>query len=267
MHEGGAEILEALVMFVFGSLVGSFLNVCMLRLPKEESVVFPGSHCTGCLKPIAWFDNIPILSFLILRARCRHCQSRISFQYPLIEALTGVLFVVFYLTFGPTPRGLLYLYLTLGLLVQSVIDLRYKIIPDVITLPAIAVALGVSIFYPEIHGQAGHLNGLLAAAKGILLGGGSLYLVGTVAEWVLKKEAMGGGDVKLLAAIGGVIGWRGVLWTIFVSSLSGAMVGIYLRIRKGEELIPFGPFLAFGAFLYLFIGPQVMVWYFNFLKP
>lgn len=258
--------MQALGAFIFGAVTGSFLNVCILRLPKEESIVFPASHCMGCRKPIAWYDNIPILSFFILGAKCRNCRAKISLQYPLVEALTGVLFVVFYKTFGLTPKGALYLYLTLGLLAQSVIDSRHKIIPDVITLPAIAVGLAASVFFPQIHGETGHLAGFWAALKGVLLGGGFLYAVGTIAEWILKKEAMGGGDVKLLAAIGAVIGWRGVLWTIFVSSLVGAVVGIVIRARKGEELIPYGPFLAFGAFLYLFIGPQVMGWYFNFLR-
>ncbi len=258
--------MQTLAAFVFGTLVGSFLNVCILRLPKEESIVFPGSRCADCRKPIAWYDNIPVFSFLILGAKCRHCHHKISLQNPINEALTGIMFVVFFQTFGWTPKGMLYLYLTLGLLVQGVIDARYKIIPDVITLPAIVLGLGVSVFFPEIHGQTDHLAGFIAAAKGVLLGGGSLYVVGTIAEWIYKKEAMGGGDVKLLAAIGAAIGWRGVLWTIFVSSLVGAIVGIYMKIRKGEELIPFGPFLAFGAFLYLFIGPQVMEWYFNFLR-
>src|SRR3990167_5243896 len=203
--------MQALTVFIFGAMIGSFLNVCILRLPKEESLVFPGSRCMGCGKPIAWYDNIPILSFFLLGAKCRHCRCKISFQYPFVEAFTGVLFVVFYMTFGFTPKGFLYLYLTLGLLVQSVIDSRHKIIPDIITLPAIVVGLAVSAFFPEVHGQTGHLAGFWAALKGILLGGGFLYAVGTIAEWILKKEAMGGGDVKLLVAIGAAIGWRGVL--------------------------------------------------------
>jgi len=257
--------MQALIAFIFGSMVGSFLNVCILRLPKDESVVFPPSHCPGCQKAIAPYDNLPVLSFFILGGRCRHCKSKISWQYPLIEALTGGLFVLFLFYFGLTPKGFLYLYLTLGLLVQTVIDIRYRIIPDQITLPAIVIGLAVSAFFPGIHGQSSHWGGFIASLIGLLAGGGFLYAVGTIAEWILKKEAMGGGDVKLLAAIGAVLGWQAVIWTIFVSALAGSVVGIYTRIRYGEELIPYGPFLAFGAFLYLFIGPQAIDWYLSYL--
>ena len=258
--------MEAVIAFLFGSMAGSFLNVCILRMPKDESVVFPSSHCVSCQKAIAWHDNIPVLSFLVLGAKCRHCRSKISWQYPLIEALCGILFVVFYLKFGLSARGFLYLYLSLCLLAQTLIDLRYKIIPDPLTLPAIVIGFVVSVIFPQIHGQGSWTGGAVQSLIGILVGGGFLYLAGTLAEWVLKKEAMGGGDVKLLAAIGAVLGWQGVLWTIFVSSFVGSVVGIYLRWKKGDETIPYGPFLAVGAFLYIFIGPQCVHWYLNRLS-
>ena len=157
------------------------------------------------------------------------------------------------------------MFLSLGLLVQTLIDLRYKIIPDQITLPAIVTGLTVSSFFPGIHGQSTPLGGFFQSLLGTFLGGGFLYAAGTVAEWVLKKEAMGGGDVKLLAAVGAVIGWRGVLWTIFISSLTGSVIGVYLRVTQGEELIPYGPYLALGAFSYLFVGPQAIQWYLGVL--
>ncbi len=256
----------SLIAFLFGSMVGSFLNVCIFRLPKEESIVFPASHCTSCSKTIVWFDNIPVLSFVVLGAKCRNCHAKISWQYPLIEIVSAVLFVIFYRTFGLTPKGFLYLYLSLVLLVQSLIDMRYRIIPDLLTLPTIVIGLIVSAFFPEIHGQSSHFTGFLQSLLGVFVGGGFLYAAGTIGEWILKKEAMGGGDVKLLAAIGAVIGWRGVLWTIFVSSLIGTVGGLYLRFTKGEELIPFGPYLALGAFLYLFYGSSVIEWYFHSLS-
>ena len=248
-------------------MVGSFLNVCILRLPKEESIVFPPSHCTSCKKTIAPYDNIPVLSFLILGARCRQCKAPISWQYPIIEAITGALFVIFYLMFGMTPKGFLFLYLTLSMLVQFVIDMRYRIIPDSTTLPVMVIGLILSAAFPAIHNESAHWSGFLTSLKGLLLGGGFLWLVGTVAEKILKKEAMGGGDVKLLAAIGSVIGWQGVIWTIFVSSLLGSIVGIYNKIRgEGDGYIPYGPFLGMAAFLYFFVGPQAIQWYFGFLR-
>ncbi len=173
--------------------------------------------------------------------------------------------MLFYHFFGVSPKGILYLVLSLALLVESVIDMRYKIIPDQITLPGIVIGLLASAFFPSIHHEVSHGRAFLAALIGMFVGGGFLYLAGTIAEWFLKKDAMGGGDVKLLAFVGAVIGWRGVVWTIFVSSLIGSVVGIYLRLKKGEELIPFGPYLGLGAFLYLFIGPQMMEWYFHLI--
>jgi leader peptidase (prepilin peptidase) / N-methyltransferase len=257
--------VEVLV-FAIGAMIGSFLNVCILRMPKDESIAFPASHCPKCQRPIAWYDNIPIVSFLFLRARCRNCHAKISWQYPLIEALTGALFVLFFTVWGFTPKGFLYLYLALALLVQTVIDFRYRIIPDAITLPAIVVGIAASTAFPEIHGQLSALAGFRESLVGMLAGGGFLYAVGTVAEKILKKEAMGGGDVKLLAAIGAALGWRGVLLTIFLSSITGSIAGIYAKLKRGDELIPYGPFLALGAFLHMFFGPQLVATYFNYLR-
>ena len=252
-------------IFIVGAMIGSFLNVCILRLPKEESIAFPGSHCFSCQKPIAWYDNIPILSYLILGGKCRACKKGFSAQYPIVEAVTGGLFILFWRKFGLTPVGGVYLAFSLALLVQSVIDARYKIIPDEITLPGMVLGLIASFVFPQLHGQATHVAGFLSGLYGLLLGGGFLWVAGTLAEKILKKEAMGGGDVKLLGVVGAIIGMQGVLWTIFVSSVIGSIVGIYLRLRKGDEVIPFGPFLAIAAFLYLFIGPACIQMYLHAL--
>lgn len=252
-----------LILFLIGAAVGSFLNVCMIRIPMRESIVFPASHCFSCRRPIAWFDNVPILSFFVLKGHCRNCRSKISWQYPIVEMLTALAFVLFYGMFGFTARGILYLVFSLALLAVSVIDWKDQIIPDAISLPGIVLGLGASLLFPGLHGSETRLAGLIQSGAGVLLGGGLLYLIGTVAEWLLKKEAMGGGDVKLLAMIGAFIGWRGIFWTLFAGSFAGALVGLYLRVRKGEERLPFGPCLAAAAVSYLFFGERVWQWYLN----
>jgi len=255
-----------IVTFWIGACVGSFLNVCIFRLPTEESIVSPVfSRCPACKHRIRWYDNIPLVSYALLGGRCRDCRGRISPQYAIIEALTGGLFVLFVVTFGFSWKTMIYLPLTLSLLVASAIDWRHKILPDVITLPGIVLGLGLSLGVPAMHSVTPFWKGGAYSAAGILVGGGFLYLAGTLAEIILKKEAMGGGDVKLLAMIGAFIGVQGVIWTIFVSSLVGSAFGLFLRMSKGEEKIPFGPFLSLAAILYLFIGPQTTHAYLNWI--
>lgn len=253
-------MLFALALFL-GAVVGSFLNVCIIRIPKEESIVFPGSHCQSCQKPILPIDNIPILSFLFLRGRCRHCSAKISWQYPLVEFISACLFVVFFSHFGLSIKGALYLLLALALLTETFIDLRYQIIPDLITLPGIVLGLAASALFPDLHGQSVWWKGLVGSLIGMFAGGGFFYITGMLAEKILKKEAIGGGDIKLLAMIGALLGWPGVAWTVFSSSVLGSIVGIYLRIKSGEERIPFGPYIALGAFFYLFFGHRIILWY------
>lgn len=254
-----------IIAFAFGAIVGSFLNVCIFRLPEGQSVVFPGSRCRFCKKAIRWADNIPLVSYAVLKGRCRHCRAAISPQYFWIEFFTAALFVFFYFYFGPTPRGFITLLFSLALLVETAIDFRHQIIPDAITLPGIVLGLLASALIPGLHGQTSALWGFVWALVGMLVGGGILYLAGTLAEWILKKEAMGGGDVKLLAMIGAILGWPGVLWTIFVSSFLGSIVGLYIRFTKGQDRIPYGPYLAAAAFSYLFIGKQAIAAYLKFI--
>ncbi|MCG3176237.1 MAG: Type 4 prepilin-like proteins leader peptide-processing enzyme [Candidatus Omnitrophica bacterium] len=252
---------EVILAALLGACVGSFLNVCIVRLPEDRSIVFPASHCVACKKPIRWHDNIPVLSYVLLRGRCRDCRAGISWVYPAVELAGAALFALFYTTFGLTPAGVVYLSMALALLVETVIDMRYQIIPDEITLPGMVIGLIVSTVWPSLHGSEVWWGGALASLAGLLAGGGFLYLAGTLAEKILKKEAMGGGDVKLLAMIGAVIGWQGVLWTVLASSFTGAIAGLTLRWTTGEERIPFGPYLALGAVLYIFFGQSSIRWY------
>ncbi len=253
--------MPIVIAIFLGAIIGSFLNVCILRLPKGESLVKPDSHCLSCQSPILWFENIPVLSFIFLKGRCRHCHEKISRQYPIIEALSAALFVIFYHTYGFTPAGVFYLMATLALLVVSLIDFRHQIIPDEISLPGIVIGLVASTVFPGIQAESSWIFGFLKSALGVVVGGGLLFLAGTIAEKILKKEAMGGGDVKLMAMVGALTGLPGVLWTVFVSSLLGSVVGVYLRMKKGQERIPFGPYLAVAAVLYFFYGSKLIHWY------
>jgi len=244
------------ISFIFGALVGSFLNVCIYRMPRGESVVFPPSHCQNCNYNIRWYDNIPLISYLVLMGKCRGCGTRISLQYPLVELINGLLTLALFLRFGPTPAFLALFLFCSALVVITFIDIEHQIIPDEISLSGIVIGFVLSFFL------AGHdwLNSLL----GILLGGGSLLLVAYAYQWLTGKDGMGGGDIKLLAMMGAFLGWKAIPFIIFASSLVGSVLGISLMLiqKKDSKLaIPFGPYLAFGAILYVFYGRQLIHWY------
>ena len=250
----------ALLFLLLGCLLGSFGNVVILRLPKGESVVYPRSRCPHCRKNIAFYDNIPVISWLMLGGRCRSCKTRISWRYPLVEALTGFLFLALYLLVGPSWKLLEYAVLTWGLVTVSFIDLDHRIIPDAISLPGIVLGL--------LGGALGE-RGWVDALLGMAVGGGFLWAVAYV-YWIFRKEeGMGGGDIKLLAWIGSVLGWTSVPYIILSSSLLGAVVGLGLMVRgKGlKTAIPFGPFLALAALTYVFGGQGLANWYITLFFP
>ena len=245
-----------LISIIIGAMVGSFLNVCICRLPKGESIVTPRSHCPQCQTLIRFYDNIPLFSYLFLRGKCRSCGAPISIQYPIVEGVTALGSLVLFLKFGVSWEYLLYFSFLSALIVITVIDLYHQIIPDVISLPGIGVGLLASLLLPRLS----FLNSL----TGVLLGGGSLFLVATVYQWFFKREGMGGGDVKLLAMIGAFLGWKAVILTILFSSFIGSVTGILFIAIKGKDLkyaIPFGPFLSLGAVLSLFFGEEIIRWY------
>lgn len=245
-----------IVSIIFGGMIGSFLNVCICRLPKEQSIVWPGSHCPHCQKPIRFYDNIPLVSYFLLRGKCRYCKRPISIQYPVVEGITALSSLFLIMRFGPSLSFLFYFAFIAALIVITVIDLYHQIIPDVISLPGVGVGLLASLLVPEIT----FWNSLI----GILLGGGSLFLVATLYQWLFKREGMGGGDVKLLAMIGAFLGWKAVILTILLSSLIGSITGIFIMVLKGKDskyAIPFGPFLSLGAVISLFYGESLIRWY------
>ncbi|HEY4745215.1 MAG TPA: prepilin peptidase [Desulfuromonadaceae bacterium] len=248
----------SIIAFVFGAVVGSFLNVCICRMPKDESVVSPPSHCPLCGYRIRWYDNIPLASYLALGGKCRGCGSRISLQYPLVELINGLLTLALFLRFGPSATFLALFLFSSALVVVTFIDIAHQIIPDEISLSGIVVGFLCSFFLPW--------HSWLNSLAGILLGGGSLLLVAWGYHRLTGKEGMGGGDIKLLAMMGAFLGWRAVPFIIFAGSLVGSVVGISIMLfqKKDSKLaIPFGPYLAFGALLYIFYGRQLIQWYFN----
>lgn len=243
-----------LVFFLLGTCIGSFLNVCIFRLPLNESIIFPSSHCPNCNNKLRPYDNIPLMSFFLLRGKCRFCRTKISWQYPLIELTTGLLFALAAIRFGVQWNTLIALVLISASLVISVIDLKIQIIPNVISLPGILLGLLASLLpFSSVH--------FLNALYGMLLGGGLFYLVA-----VLSRGGMGGGDIKLIAMFGAFLGWQNCLVTIFLAVLLGSIVGIGLMLlkRKGrKDPIPFGPFLCIGALISFFYGQEILHWYLN----
>lgn len=252
--------------FLFGAVVGSFLNVVILRLPDpDQSIAFPASHCPKCRTQLRWYENIPVLSYLALRGKCRTCAQKISFQYPLVELGMGLLSLALFHQFGPTVSFAVYFVFIAALLAIIVIDIHHQIIPDVISLPGIAMGFLASFFIPEVSWQQ--------SALGIALGGGILYSVALLYYLLTKRYGMGGGDIKLLAMIGAFLGWQCLLFVIFASSLSGSIVGIAAMIKQGKggkTRIPFGPFLAGSAMAWLFWHPwiiQLWNWYLGLTSP
>jgi len=243
--------------FLFGLAVGSFLNVCIYRIPLKKSIVRPPSSCPQCGDQIRFYDNIPILSYIVLQGRCRHCRTPISFRYPLVELVIGLLSVALFILFGPSLQYAFLFLFTAALVVITFIDLEHKIIPDVISLPGILLGLAFS-FFPSAGISP------LDALIGVVGGGGFLFLVGTVFEKVTGREGMGGGDVKLLAMIGAWMGWKALPFIILISSFTGALIGGLSLVvsRQGmRSRIPFGPFLALGALVFLFFGNEIVSWF------
>ena len=247
---------------LFGLILGSFFNVCIYRIPRGKSIVWPSSFCPKCNKPIKWYDNIPLLSFLLLRGKCRNCKAPISWQYPAVEGLTAILTTVFVDYYGLSVWTLGVLLAVYFLIILSVIDLQLMIIPDRFSLGLIVLGLAFAWCNPNFYGVwwQRELCSLLGAAVG-LVGTLGIALLGT---WLFKKEAMGGGDVKLMAGIGAFVGWQGVITTIVMGSFFGLVYAVILMIfkgKKGGDAIPFGPFLSMAAVINLFclVTPAMLV--------
>lgn len=267
------DLLLYVATFLFGAVFGSFLNVCIYRIPREESIAFPPSHCTVCGHKIKFYNNIPVLSYLLLGGKCADCKSGISAVYPFVEILSGLLLLLTVYTFGLTIKTLFYAVFIYALLVITFIDLKHMIIPNIISLPGIVAGLAFNALITDwqhsrdvIEGATmslGSFFGLLNEVPfldsvfGAVLGGGVLLLIAFLYEVIRKREGMGMGDVKLLAMIGAFIGVQGVVFVIFLSSILGTVVGISVILYKRGDFkyaLPFGPFLSVASVIYIFTG-------------
>ncbi|MFH0877396.1 MAG: prepilin peptidase [Candidatus Omnitrophota bacterium] len=250
-------------VFLFGISIGSFLNVCIYRMGREMSIVRPSSHCPQCKKPIPWYDNVPLVSYLVLRGRCRACGAKFSVRYFAVELIMGLLFLAIFRRFWFTPQAFVYAIFTCGLVIATFVDFDFRIIPDEVTLGGIGVGLLLSFIFPSIYHTASHVASLRSSALGVLVGGGVLWILGCVGDFVFKKESMGGGDVKLLAMIGAFLGWSTALMVLPVASCLGAIVGIIIKLRTKESVIAFGPYLSMGALICMFFGGAILHWFFG----
>jgi leader peptidase (prepilin peptidase)/N-methyltransferase len=249
--------------FLFGIMLGSFVNVLIYRLPRNISIVLPPSHCPQCKNPIMPYDNVPILSYLILRGKCRHCGAKISPRYVLVELIAGLLvtFSIFY--FGLNIQGIEAAFLSLVFVAIFFIDLDFRIIPDFFTLPGVLIGLGVS-FVP------GALVNWIDALIGIAVGGGVFYLVGLMGQLMFKKEAMGFGDVKFAAMLGVFLGWQNLLLILILASFLGSVIGLaiiaFSSKREDKSYVPFGPFLVVAATIAIYLGNSIINAYLNFIR-
>lgn len=249
-----------LFLTLLGLCVGSFLNVVIYRVPRGLSIVWPGSFCPACRAPISWYDNLPVIGWMLVSGRCRACRARISVRYPIVEALTGGLFLLNFMVFGWDPILIPRILFACAMVALFAIDLEHKLLPNAITLPGIAAGLAFSLAFPP---------GIVDSAIGVIAGYGSLWLVATAWELFAKKEAMGGGDLKMLAMVGAFLGWQGVVITFFVGFVVGGVFsGLLLAARKVRlaSEIPFGTFLAVGAMVASFWGLQMLNWYLSFYR-
>lgn len=251
--------INVVLIFILGLIVGSFSNVCIYRIPRNESIIYPASHCPKCRSNILPKDNIPLFSYTLLKGRCRNCKSKISIQYPIVEFLTGLIYLIIYLTYSLSIQTLIYIFLSSALIIIAFIDLNEQIVPDVISLPGMVIGFIISFFVPYIS--------FINSALGVVVGGGIILIIGLAGSLIFKKEAMGGGDVKLAAMIGAFLGWRYIIISLFLGFFLGALAGIILillKIKSREDVVPFGPFIVLGYFITLLWGEQIISWYIGF---
>src|SRR5687767_14862694 len=285
---GLPEIIGFVFIFAFGAIVGSFLNVVIHRVPNEESIVFPNSACPKCKQPIKPYDNLPILSWLILGGKCRNCKEKISPRYPAVEFLTALLFVLVFWQIGFNLFLPVCLIFVAAMVALIFIDAEHMILPNVITYPLLVFSLLVRLIFPlfisaayftdlnsapltNFQNYSVWLVSLIVAVLGGLLGGGSLWLIGELWKCLRGVDAMGLGDVKMMFAVGALLGWKLTFLSIFLGAFSGAVAGIFVIYSQKEKdfqaQIPFGIFLGLGSIISLLFGEQMINWYLRTFVP
>ena len=250
------SIVIIAIIFLLGLVFGSFFSVCIYRLPRKQSIMWPNSHCTNCDALIKPWDNIPLISFFFLRGKCRNCDSKISWRYPLVEAITGLLFVALYLKFGLTTQIIAWVVLAALLIVITFIDIEFQLILNKITIPGLVLGAILSWFLIPLN--------LYDIGLGLLVGGGLLIAIAYLGKFLFGKESMGMGDVKMAAMIGVFIGAKGIALSLFFGFLVAGIfsfTGMALKKLERSSYVPFGPFIAAGTLLYIFLGEQIIVWY------
>lgn len=252
--------LALTLLGVLGLVVGSFLNVCIYRLPRGQSVNWPGSRCTTCDRTLSWYENVPVVSWVVLRGRCRTCGERISVMYPIVEIITAALFIAGYFVYGWTPLLAVRLAFACAMVVLFVIDLQHYLLPNIITVPGIVIGFVLSFFLPP---------GWKASLIGLIAGGGVLFAIAEAWYRLRGIEGLGMGDVKMLAMIGAFLGWKLVLVTLVLSSFAGSLIGIgAIALGRGgmKSVLPFGTFLAVGALVAAVAGDAIVDWYVGFYR-
>ena len=247
-----------LLIFILGSVIGSFLNVCIYRMPREESIVSPRSRCVACRKPIPWYDNIPFLSYICLWGRCRFCKEKISFRYFAVELISALTFLILFIHFGFTAKFWIYSLVTFSIIIVTFIDLEFQIIPDRISMGGLVLGIILSVFVLDLHGALTWKHGLIDSVIGALVGGGLIYLTGFLGQLAFKKESMGGGDVKLMAMLGAFLGWKLITLIFFLAPFFGTPAGLYIKFAKKHDIIPYGPYISIAGFVAMIWGKRIL---------
>ncbi len=247
-------------IFIFGAVIGSFLNVCIYRIPRNESIGFSRSRCVHCKKTIAWYDNIPFLSYLLLRGKCRSCKQKISPRYFIVELISALAFLTLFLNFGFSGKFYIYSLLTAVLIAITFIDFEFQIIPDRFSIGGLFFGIFISALVPSLHHTITWKASVITSLLGVFTGGALMYLTGFLGSLAFKKESMGGGDVKLMAMLGAFLGWKMAILIFFLAPFFGSPAGIYLKFRKKQDIIPYGPCIAMASFVAMIWGQSILKW-------